>query len=151
MLRVGRGRHAFDNADFIAGFELLGEICPHLSRTLRVIRADKRHVQVFRLEHVRIEPVIDIHHDDPCIHGLLDDRDQRLRIGRGNHERIDLRDDHLLHDANLVRGIGFVLDAVGDQVELVCIVFLVILGAGFHGQEKLVRQRLHDERDLRLM
>ena len=48
-------------------------------------------------------------------------------------------------------GIGLVLDAVGDQVELRRVVFLIVLRAGLHGQEELVGERLHHQRDLRLM
>ena len=47
-------------------------------------------------------------------------------------------------------GIGFVLDAVRDQVELAGVMFLVVLRAGFHREEELVGERLHHERDFRL-
>ena len=94
-----------------------------------------------------IELVVDVHHDDPGIDRFLDHRYQRFRIRRRDHERIDLRHDHLLDNADLVGGIGFVLDAVRDQRELVGVVGLIVLGTGFHRQEKLVRERLHHECD----
>ena len=50
----------------------------------------------------------------------------------------------LLDDADLFTGIGFVLDAVGNQLEIVRVGFLVVLGAVFHGAEEFVGQRLHD-------
>ncbi|MCY1177536.1 hypothetical protein D9M73_178480 [compost metagenome] len=56
----------------------------------------------------------------------------------------------MLDDADLVGGVGFILDAVGDELELAGVVFLVGLGAVFHGQEEFVGQGLHHQRDFRL-
>ncbi|CAM2156310.1 hypothetical protein PT2222_380029 [Paraburkholderia tropica] len=151
LLRVGGGRHAFHDAHLVARLELLREVVADEARALAVVRPDERHVQVLRLEHVGIEPVVDVHDDDARVHGLLHDRHERFRVGGREHDGVDLRDDHLLDDLDLRGRIGFVLDAVGDEVEGAGVVLLVVLRAVFHGQEELVGERLHDERDLGLV
>jgi hypothetical protein len=134
LLRVIGGGHAFDDADGVALLDLLGqEVADHLG-ALAVVRADERHGDAL-LQGARVELVVDIDDDDARIDGFFQHRHQRLRVRRGDHERVHARDDHLLDQLDLARRIRFILDAVRQQVVLGGIGLLVRLGTVFHGQE----------------
>ncbi len=149
MLRIDGGRHTFDDADLVAFLDLLGQVVADQLGALAVIRANERHGDAFFLERGVIQLVVDIHHDDAGVDGFLDDRYQRFRIGGSDHQAVDLGNDHLFDDLDLVRGVLFVLDAIGNQVILGGVGFLMFLGAVFHGQEKFIGQRFHHQRNLR--
>jgi hypothetical protein len=94
-----------------------------------------------------VEAVVDVHHDEPGVARTLGDRDERPRIGRRDHDRVDPPRDHLLHELDLPRHVLLVLDAGGDELVLVGVLLLVPPRTVLHRLEELVRERLHDERD----
>eukprot|EP01136_Pigoraptor_vietnamica_P019966 Opistho-1_new@68218 len=147
LLGVGGGGHTFDDADFVTGLQLLGQVLANQTCALAVVRPHEWHADVLAFDDLRIELVVDVDHGDTGIDGFLDHRHHGLGIGRCDNQRIDLRQNHLLDDAGLASGIGLVLDAIGDQVEIGGVFFLVGLGAVFHGQEEFVGQGFHDQRD----
>ncbi len=147
LLGIGRGGHAFNDADFVTGLQLLGQVLANQARAFAIIRAYKRHRDVLAFDDGRIQLVVDVDHGDTSINGFLDHRNHGFGICRCDDQRIDLGQDHLLDDAGLASGIRFVFDAVGDQLEFAGMVFLVRLGAIFHGQEELIGQGFHDQRD----
>ncbi|MNE35394.1 hypothetical protein D3C80_1291520 [compost metagenome] len=149
LLGIGGGGHTFDDADFVTGFELFGQIIAHQPRPLAVVRAYERYIDVFAFDHGGVQLVVDVDHGDTGIDGFLDHRDHGLGVCRRNHQCIDLGQDHLLDDTRLACGVGFILDAVGDEVEFAGVIFLVGLGAVFHCQEELVGQGFHDQCDFR--
>ncbi|MNE24938.1 hypothetical protein D3C80_1182500 [compost metagenome] len=149
-LGIGGGGHTFDDADFITGLELLGQVLTHQARALAVVRAYERYAEVFALEDIRVQTVVDVDHGDAGVHGLFHHRHQSFGVRWGNDQGVDPGNDHLLDNANLVAGIGLVLDAVGNQLEFAGVVFLVGLGAVFHGQEELVGEGFHHQRHFRL-
>ncbi|MNK66855.1 hypothetical protein D3C87_861840 [compost metagenome] len=149
LLGIGGGGHTFDDADFVTGLQLFGQVIPHQPCALAVVRAYERNIDVFAFDDGGVQLVVDVDHGDTGIDGFLDHRDHGLGVCRCNHQCIDLGQDHLLDDARLARGVGFILDAVGDELEFAGVIFLVGLGAVFHGQEEFVGQGFHDQRDFR--
>src|SRR3990167_2678148 len=146
-LGVGGGGHTFNDADFVTGLQLLGQILADQTSAFAVIRAYERDGDVLAFDHGRVELVIYVDHGDTGIDGFLDHGNHGLGVSRRDDQRIDLGQNHLLDDARLARSIRFVLDAVGDQLEIAGMVFLISLGTVFHGQEELVGQGLHDQCD----
>ncbi len=147
LLGIGGRGDPFDDADLVAGLQSLRQVLADQPRTLAVVGPDEGHADLLRLQHLRVEAVVDVDHHDAGIQRFLHHRHQRLGIGRRDHQCVDPGNDHLLDDADLAGGIGLVLDAVGNQFEPVGMLLLVGLGAVLHGQEELVRQRLHHQRD----
>src|ERR1051325_2815426 len=108
QLKSGDKVGILGDADFVAGLELLGEVVAGELRALAVVRADERHDQVLLLERVGVELVVDVDDDHALGHGFGQDRHQRLGVGRGDDDRVDVLDQHLLHDLDLRGGVGLV-------------------------------------------
>src|SRR5471030_84079 len=148
-LGVGGGGHAFDDANFVTGLQLLGQVIAHQTRTFAVVRTYERYGDVLAFDDGRIKLVVDVDHGNTGIDGFLEHRDHSLGVCWRDDQSIDLVHNHLLDDANLVTRVRFVLDAVGDQVKIGGVFFLVGLGAVFHGQEEFVGQGFHDQGNFR--
>jgi hypothetical protein len=134
----------------LALLQLLAEEVADQFGALAVVRADEGHQEALLLQRGVVQFVVDVDHQNAGVDGLLQHRHQGLRVGRRDHQRVDLGDDHLLDQLDLGGGVLLVLDAVGDQVVLGGVGLLVLLGAVLHGQEELVGERLHHQRHLRL-
>ncbi len=85
----------------------------------------------------------------PCCCALREHGHERARIGGGNHDGIHALGQHLLDERHLLRDVALVPDAVDDEVVLAGARGLVLPRAVGHGDEELVGERLHHERDAR--
>ena len=124
---------------------MLGQVVAHQLGAFAVIRAYKRNIEVFAFEYFRVQAIVDVDHLDTGIGSLFQHTGECLGVGGSNDKRINLGVDHFVDNGDLRAGIGFVLDAVGDQLEFCWVRFLVILRTVGHGDEKLIGKGLHDQ------
>ncbi len=55
---------------------------------------------------------------------------------------------HLIHNGHLSTQISFILNAIHDQLVLIAVLRLMLLGTFSHRRKELIGQRLHDQRHL---
>ncbi len=150
LLAVERGRDPLDDRHGIARLEDFGQRFPDGPRPGPVVRPDKGNLNPLRLERRFVEFIVDVDHRDTRLLRLSADMHERLGVGGRDDDGVHLRGDHLVDQRHLLLQVAFVLNAVDLEVVLVGILFLVGLGSVGHRDEKLVGQRLHDQRDARL-
>jgi hypothetical protein len=150
LLAVEGGRNAFDDGHFVARSKMLRERVADLAGAGTIVRAYERHGMPGLFEDIGVQLVVDVHDEDARLRRPPEDRHERFRVRRRNHDRIDLLRDHLLDEVHLLGQIRFVPDAVHDQLVVGGVRRLMPPGSFRHRAEELVRQRLHDECDLRL-
>ena len=132
------------------GSEFRGQTIPHRLGAFAVVRPDEGELGAALREHGGIELVVDVDDDDPGFLGFAARGHERLRVGGRNDNGVHLLRDHLLDEVDLPADVQLVLDAVGEEGVVLGVLLLVSLGAVLHGEEELVRQGFHDERDARL-
>jgi hypothetical protein len=102
LLRIERRRNALEDGDLVAAVETLGERRPYHSSPGTVIRPDERHVDARVAQRRLVELVVDVDDNDVLPHGFGQDRHERTRIGRRNHDRVAALRHHLLDQRDLL-------------------------------------------------
>ena len=144
-------RRALEDRDRIAARETLRDGLADQPRALAVVGPDERDGDLALGQHGGIEAVVDVHDDDAGVGRSLRDGDEGARVGGREDDRLHAARDHLLDELDLPRDVLLVLDAGGDELVRVGVRRLVLARAVLHGLEELVRERLHHERDDRLL
>ena len=116
LLAVECGRYPLDDRHLVSRMELPRQRLADAARSGTVVRADKWHLQPFLLQHLGIEPVVDVDDKNPRVAGTLQRRDHGFRVGRRDDDRINPLRHHLLDQIHLLGQVGLVLDAVDDEV-----------------------------------
>ena len=77
-MSVESGGNAFDDGYFIAGFKFAREGFADLPSARPIVGADKWNCEARLLQHLRIQFVVDVHHQDATVFGSFQHGDQRL-------------------------------------------------------------------------
>jgi hypothetical protein len=149
LLAVEGGGDAFDDGNFVAGLESFSEGLAYLASAFAIVGADEGDFEASLLKDFGVEFIIDVYDEDAGVFGAFENGDEGLGIGRGNDNGVDLASDHLFDEVHLLGEVGFIFNAVDDQIVFAGIGLLMFFCAIGHGAEEFVGERFHDERHFR--
>ena len=149
QLAVFGAANSFDHQHLALALELGADVVAYQRRALGVVGADKWNGDAILSLGVLIKRVVNVDDDDALAGGLVEDRDQLARVGRGNDDGAIAARDQVVDDAGLMFDVGFHLGAEYFQTQPM---FAGVgLGAGFHLEKERIRQRFHHQGDFALV
>ena len=147
-----KGRwHAFNDGYGVARLKLGRQVVPHLLGARTVVGPHEGHGHLLVGQHVGIQFIVDINHDDPLILRPLTHGNEGFGIGGRNDDGVYPTGHHLLDQLNLPIYIQLVFDALGDELIIRRIFGLMSTGPIFHSLEKLIGKGFHNQGHDRLV